>query len=409
MMRQIKASWVAPPPAPIVLENKFLKVYVDPTRGLQAVLDKETDMNFTITHELYHYTASKESIAAGPAYVFSPIAPAVAVLGPNDTTTAATVALGPVMHEVRLSITDQHKTRIRLLQTDDPITGRRLEIGHRIGVLEPWTEIASRFTAPELSNGQLHSEDNAYEVIAHPPADNRGGNITYSYYPSQASVFLRDGPLQLSVALDRSHGVASPEPGTLEVMQHRRGGAYTGTGGTVVLDDADRIFTQTWISLGSASQSNALRTPMKLRLNHPPVLAFTRGGHLLTTPKPLMSASFPEALHLQSVRATMPDAASVLVRMQHMFSKGEDSRHSRPVEVSLEGLFPGLRGLKDVQETALNGLVPRQQRDAERTHFPVMAPHKQAYSGGVTPTVAQNATHGGVAVGPFEFRTFVFS
>jgi len=53
-------------------------------------------------------------------------------------------------------------------------------------------------------------------------------------------------------------------------MQHQRGGPFVAGHGTVVLDDSDRIFTETWVSLGNVSASNALRHSNKLRLNHPP-------------------------------------------------------------------------------------------------------------------------------------------
>lgn len=90
-------------------------------------------------------------------------------------------------------------------------------------MLSPWTEIASRFRSEELGHGRLFHEDNGYEVIPHEEAeDNDNQNITYRYYPSQASVFLRDDtlqtPLELALALERSHGVASPAPGTLEAL-----------------------------------------------------------------------------------------------------------------------------------------------------------------------------------------------
>ena len=111
----------------VVMENSFLKVYVDLKRGVQSVLNKATGVNSTLTHELYRYETENDGMVA---YNFQPVGPATAVLS-NVTdgkrveidAQASTVALGPVMHEVRIMISDQHKTRIRLWLSDDPEVG----------------------------------------------------------------------------------------------------------------------------------------------------------------------------------------------------------------------------------------------------------------------------------------------
>lgn len=111
----------------VVMENSFMKVYVDLKRGVQAVYDKATGVNSTLTHELYQYETELERMVA---YSFQPVGPATAVLSnvsggkPVEIDTqASTVAFGPVMHEVRIMISDQHKTRIRLWLSDDPEVG----------------------------------------------------------------------------------------------------------------------------------------------------------------------------------------------------------------------------------------------------------------------------------------------
>lgn len=134
-----------------------------------------------------------------------------------------------------------------------------------------------------------------YEKIAHqPPA--RGFDpysVPSLMYPSQMSVFAEDGTTQLSLALDRSHAVGSLASGAIEIMQHRRGGPYLGSGETVVLDDVDRIFTETWLSIGDREKSNRMRIAMRQRLNHPLVLV---AGLYNETVSPEASANSPQAL-----------------------------------------------------------------------------------------------------------------
>jgi hypothetical protein len=170
----------------VVMENKFLKVYVDTSMGIQAVFDKGAGKNYSFTHQLVQY-ASK----VNDAYDFQPTGAAVPVgaplpspdllkgcmmgcsmqsaprgaaadaacqdmcqerqsapLGAADAPKLlfSSVSLGPVMQEVRLQVSAEHKTRIRLWVSDDPAVGGRIELGHHIGVLEQMTEVASRFT-----------------------------------------------------------------------------------------------------------------------------------------------------------------------------------------------------------------------------------------------------------------------
>ena len=114
----------APPPPPpklhkdqlIVMENKFLKVYVDTAHGIQAVFDKGAGKNYTLTHQLLEYQSE-----VNDAYDFKPTGPAAPVKGQPvrsgqpgqgvDRLLASSVSLGPVMQEVRLQASAEHKTR----------------------------------------------------------------------------------------------------------------------------------------------------------------------------------------------------------------------------------------------------------------------------------------------------------
>ena len=76
----------------------------------------------------------------------------------------------------------------------------------------------------------MSSEEESNPIYKSNPAD----GIATHHYPSQMSAWIADSSTQLSVALERSHAVASLTGGTLDVVQHRRGGPFNGNGGTVV-------------------------------------------------------------------------------------------------------------------------------------------------------------------------------
>ena len=89
------------------------------------------------------------------------------------------------------------------------------------------------------------------------------------------SAFVGNSTVQMSLALDRSHAVGSLYNGTLEVVQHRRGGPFLAGKGTVVLDDTDRIFTQTWLNVLTAASTFFFG-------RIPPVACFSAVRHPIT-------------------------------------------------------------------------------------------------------------------------------
>jgi hypothetical protein len=334
---------------------------------------------------------------------------------PSVTALAATVALGPVMHEVRLQISDQHKTRIRLWQSADPNVGGRLEFAHRIGVLEPQTDVATRWVLGDKGGTGtdalvLFSEDNGLEVIPH-RAGTGADSISSNLFPSQMSAFIASDSTQLSVALDRAHAVGSLQNGTLEVVQHRRGGPHRPTNlQTEVgsLDDTSRIFTQSWISVGNRTASNRQRVSMRQRLNHP-LLLVSAAFDPAAKPAPGVPngiASLPPALHLQSVRATSAANRELLLRLQHMYTLGEDPELSRPQDVDVARVLSPYRPVQaNVLEVTLDGMRNVSSMDS-RVRFPAEGGEGAPASASEREGGGHPAGKEGVEVAPFELRTF---
>ena len=450
--QQQKKPLVGPPKAEmVVMENSFLRVYVDMSIGIQAVYDKGTGKNHSFSHTLMIYKSNTND-----AYDFKPAGPATPVgapAAPDDTSSgqclvncaiatpsgapftchedcagksigdrtldqqpkllASSASLGPVMQEVRFQISSEHKTRVRLWVSDDPAVGGRIELAHRVGVLEQMTEITSRFTLGTLQNKphSFFSEDNGYEIIEH-SSGSGAQDINLNHYPSQMSTFITDGETQLSVALEHGHGVASLYNGSLDVMQHRRGGPFAPGHGTVVLDDTDRILTDTWISLGNASHSNMLRHSNKLRLNHPLLVMFgdplaTNGRKReLNDPLARHASGLDASLHLQTARATSADATEVLVNLLHVYSSHETpSTRAQPKRADLSALLwpfrPDLAG--HFNETTLNGMLPKDIAESEKLSWQTTAPPSPP----APPAPPSGGGSGAVIVQPFEFRTFL--
>ena len=434
-------------PAVVVLENTFLKVSVDPAVGVASVVDKRSGRSFNLTHTLVAYKTS-----ASDAYGFEPTGMATPVTAglAGGKVVAATVAKGPIMHEVRFQVTYEHKTRIRIWQSEDPEVGRRIEFGNRIGVLLPNTDLVSRFESTHLAGhgATFYSEDNGYEAISHTPgvaggANAAGQTIADQYFPSQMSAYLANNVTgaQLSVALDRSHAVGSLVDGTLDVVQHRRGGLPPFEPG-VLLDDTTRIFTDTWLAIGSVADSERMRVAMKMRLNHPLLLLFgpdapAESETSPTPPAPPAPAppvppkpeGLPSGIHLQSLRAMGPKPSDqILIRLQHLWAAGTLGANVSTVD--LVSLFHGIT-MSGVSEVTLTAMAPRSDAADERQHFAtgseVLEPDGSTSNRTQHPRTATNAedasdelgtrqreqqhsrilSNASVAMRPFEIRTFL--
>jgi hypothetical protein len=458
----------------VYLTNDFINVTINTQSGIQSITDLTSipPTKLDIKHDLWSFPTTYDAAIKGPgdSYTWSPSTNGTKIAGegPKGVALASTVAQGPVMEECWMQLTSQLKTRVRVWKSNDPDVGRRVEIGQFIGVLQELTGVVSRFTVPAIaevgSSAVFVSEDNGYEKINHAPG-NPKGNPALNMFPSQASAFIatapvesdlakRDHELQLSVALDRSKGVMSLTPGTLDIMQHRRGLPFIAPKSTtVVLDDIDRIFTQMYVSLGEQQQANRDRIVNKLRLNNPLQLffskaetnnvneTFTKGNNLKrsniinTTSKlspgqsvrrglrPSIDShsdrtfskvkdlnngtSFPalaQSLHLQSMRALSTDglAGGVLVRVRHMYSAGEDVDMSKPQVIDVLSLFGGIA--KNATEVTLTGLLPLSE--LHRNRFPVQSSEPE-----ISTQKSYRNGHGqsSVSVNAFELRTFLVS
>eukprot|EP01047_Picozoa_sp_COSAG01_P006875 COSAG01_NODE_253_length_20220_cov_22.308196_14_plen_613_part_00 len=427
-------------PSTIVLQNSWLSVAVDPQRGLQRVHDRRTGGNYSLKHELWEYKSNTFRPKGGKnggsdSYCFRPDGPAEPVLGTGDTTVFATSAIGPVLQEVRLQITPyESKTVLRLWVSDDPAVGRRLEIQNHVGVLEQNTEIVSRFTTDidnRDSSGRpvMYSESNGYELERRvynssrlPNGTDLAGTLAVNYWPSQMSALIRTGGdfaqqhQQLSIALDRSHGVSTtPNRGVLEVMQHRRTINH-GVSPAVVMDDASRVVTQIWLSIGEAVETNRARHALKLRLNHPlvPVFAAAAANSSVTLvdqfPVDIPKQAVPAGLYLQSVRALDAHATSMVARVMSTYTSTErDPVYSAPSyrpKVDILGAL-GLRRRSSLNctEVSLTAMTTMDRVNAQRVRFPVFGDDVETVS-----LVRQHSDDQCVpSVSPFEIRTVLVS
>ena len=335
-----------PPPPPVVsIENDFIKLTVNVSTGPIEIVDKTTGTVHPFKHELLVYRDT------GNAYTFQPDDDATPVLGDNGAQTFA-VAVGVVFSEVRMKLNNQHKVWYRVWHSQDADVAGRVEVGYRVGVLDQGTALSSRFTTAVDNARVLYSESNGYEVqrrAADLSFPNKNCSIPANFFPSQMSFFIKDHATQLSVAVDRSRAVASLRAGEAELLLHRRNIEDV----SVILDDVTRNTHHTWVSIGRTNQTNRLRQQMKLRMAHPISLLFASKPVNVNAGLP----SLPDNIHLQSLK--LDSNGTVLLRLMHVYAKGEDPELSVSTDVNLLPFLESSgRSVLSVVEMCASGMVP---------------------------------------------------
>lgn len=271
---------------------------------------------------------------------------------------------------------------------------RYVALEYNVGPLGPGVELVLRAVSG-LDNGPAGSQvwdtdENGLEM------SRRGFNAAASeavagnYYPSAGTSFLRDagGAAQLTLVGDRSHGVTSGAPGTLELMLHRRCLQDDGFGVGEVLDDTTVVQPAFRLLFDAPQESAALHRRHKLLQKYPLVPFFAAapsvgawGAAYVTTASALL-APLPPAVHLLSLKlqnvpppavATRvtpegdvvpgPAAAAVgaatIVRLQHIFEANESAAYSVPVTLDLGALFdPDWFQVDSAVETTLVANAP---------------------------------------------------
>ena len=121
------------------------------------------------------------------------------------------------------------------------------------------------------------------------------------------------------------------------------------------------------------------------------------------------AAGLPDALHLQTVRATTSGAEELLVNLLHVFSGNEQPAASAaPQRADLPSLLAPFRpDLVDFNETTLNGMLPKAEAEAAKMVWKTVPTAAAAEPLPRAAEPAKLAAGGQVSVMPFEFKTFL--
>lgn len=199
-----------------VFENQHMKVELDgPTGNLERITNLRTGLT-TIARSFFQAYVSAQFHSG--AYLFMPEprqpvtnvtegAPTIAVVRGPLSSYAVVLYVGFIQHEWRM------------YHVGGPLLERALHMETMVEYPPPpklrETELFFRVVTDIKNNDGFYTDQNGFQMQRRPRVANVGteGN----YYPATCLAYIEDSRARLSLVVTRAHGVASLQPGWLEV------------------------------------------------------------------------------------------------------------------------------------------------------------------------------------------------
>lgn len=311
-----------------------------------------------------------------------------------------------------------------------------LEVEYTIGPV-PITdgrgkEIITQLRSPIKSAGTFFTDSNGREFMERrlnhrPTWDlNVFEPVAGNYYPVNAAMYLQDGSgLALAIATDRSQGGSSLQDGNLELMVQRRTLAddWRGVnepmnetdlgispcapyGNATRLGDGVVIRGTHYIRVGAKGGAPLARSMMDHAFANPLVFVATAPSDRMPKFDGPGVAGLNETIssNLMLITRSLQYHATnktILLRVGHQYSVGEDIMLSKPVKVNLTAFLPGYHVTRIVEMT----LSANQEYDSwqeKRLKWTNGAAENLTFSHEVT-------EYGEIQLYPMDIRTFLIN
>lgn len=358
------------------LTNGIVTLTISAATGmLSAFANSRTNISVPLAQTFFYYNSSIGSDAPNDLSSDHSQASGAYILRTNSSTAfpvaagpaSVTVFEGPVVSVAQQSVAGWLSQSVMLWAGE-----QHAEIEMTVGPIPngprpTGKEVVVRYDAPALrTNATFFTDSNVREYYErrrnfrpswpYTPVEPIAGN----YYPVNSRIFARDeaSGTTLSVTTDRTQGGSSIVDGSVELMVHRRlqqdDGRGVGEpinepglnqlGAGLVIRATHRLSVDAAASApahGKRSVQESMFRPLVALSGLAPGETPQSWARVHRANFSGLAAALPDNLHLLTVHALGP--ASVLVRLAHLFEKGEDPVLSLPTTVSLSTLFSGAR------------------------------------------------------------------
>ncbi|XP_041728237.2 epididymis-specific alpha-mannosidase-like, partial [Coregonus clupeaformis] len=372
--------------------NECYKIMLDQdTNLLHSITDRHEKRTVRMSQDFWEYQVNG-NVSAGPIsdnYIFSANGSAVRAY----KAVKMEIVPGKIITEIRQYFyreeADEDYTYSVTTRVPQGFPrGRlcfRLEQSYSLGPLVVNTEAVLRTRTSLKNNRTLFTDDNGYQMMKRPSRTFVNNNVARNYYPMVRTAYIEDDSSRLFLLSERAHGASSQREGELEVMLHRRlwNNQEWNLGYNLTLNDSSVVRPVLWMTLSSLTANSSLYQREAIELQHRPVVMpidrpqkawrkepRTRSPlrpvvlpdnlHLLTFSVPGWVYSSNHTLHLQNIEtgtpgSTQPDYDRVLLRIMHLYEKGEDPVLSQPATINMKEVLRGMGEVGAVEERSLTG------------------------------------------------------
>eukprot|EP01117_Protostelium_nocturnum_P005720 TRINITY_DN2065_c0_g1_i1.p1 TRINITY_DN2065_c0_g1~~TRINITY_DN2065_c0_g1_i1.p1 ORF type:complete len:1186 (+),score=493.65 TRINITY_DN2065_c0_g1_i1:3529-7086(+) len=302
---------------------------------------------------------------------------------------------GPLVKEVQQTYAQDYGQTFLLYNNGDATTSSHVEIISEVGPLNvQGRELVTRLSTNLNTQGVLYTDDNGLEIMKRTfdrkAQELQAGNL----FPMVQRAYLRDESqsTQLVLLSDSTHAVGSFANGQVEVMLHRRTKDDDGRGEADPMNDLTPIRPSLLLTLSGNDQGSVASRYLSLLQNFPPQLIEVSFDGKDYNSK---VNSLPPNVNLLTYRTFR---GGKLIRLQHIYAKGEHSQLSKPATVDLSLLFPNST-ISSLTEMNLNANTPYSQMIKERLVWKTKV--------GPNPQVPIPINGNILTIQPMEIRTFI--
>lgn len=373
-----------------VLNDCHKLMFDQDTNLLHSITYVEDKRRVRMTQDFWEYRANGD-VKVGPIsdnYIFSANSSAVRAYKAVEME----IIPGKIVTEIRQLFYREENDRDHAFAITTRVPecfGRkvpchRLEQSYSVGPLVLNTEVVLRTASSLKNNRSLYTDDNGYQMMKRRHREFTNNTAARNYFPMVRAAYIEDELSRLVLVSDRAHGVSSQANGQLEVMLHRRlwNNLAWNLGYNLTLNDSSVVTPTLWMLLGSRNTTSKLWQREAVALQHRPVVMpidrpqkprkeHRKGSpvhpvvlppnlHLLTLSIPGWNFSSNHSVHLSYVNSgrglhSEPDYNRVLMRIMHLFEKGEDPELSKPVTINIKDVLQGIGEVKVLEERSLTG------------------------------------------------------
>ncbi|XP_014672953.1 PREDICTED: lysosomal alpha-mannosidase-like [Priapulus caudatus] len=344
--------------ADIIIKNEHVSLtFSGQTNLLTSMTNLDSRLTQSVQQSFYWYEGSRWDNAtkqASGAYIFRPNGTTPIHLGDSVN---VTLIRGRLVQEVRQQFTPWLSQVVRLYKghkwAEFEWTVGPIPVGDNIG-----KEIVTRFDTKIQSNGVFYTDSNGREMLQRTRDQrptwtlNKTEPVAGNYYPITSKIFIKDesNVAQFTVLNDRAQGGGSIADGSIEILVHRRllEDDHWGVGEPLNETGSDGLGLvargKHYVILESGERSAHAYRELALRTQMAPWMSFTASdmsqqtwAQNYKTNWTGLTEALPANVHILTLEQWR--GMSVLLRLEHIYEKGEDAQLSQPVTVSLQSMF----------------------------------------------------------------------